>query len=120
MSALPRIQAFIGAFASRNGWDGAMAERLHAVCEESLLVLLEHEEDQASRPLRHLLLAARRTRAGPSSNSLSGRERKTFRIGWRCLAIIQTKHASSAKFHFGCCGTWRHRFTTSNFAAMTF
>ena len=64
LSALPRIQAFIGAFASRNGWDGAMVERLHAVCEEALLVLLEHEEEQASRPLRHLLLAARKIERG--------------------------------------------------------
>ena len=64
LSALPRIQAFIGAFASRNGWDGAMVERLHAVCEEALLVLLEHEEEQASRPLRHLLLAARKNEGG--------------------------------------------------------
>ena len=64
MSALPGIQAFIAAFASRNRWDGAMAERLNAACEESLLVLLEHEEEQASRPQRRLRLSARRNEGG--------------------------------------------------------
>ena len=64
MSALPRIQAFIGAFASRSGWDGAMAERLHAACEESLLALLQHEEVQSTRPQRRLHLAARKNEAG--------------------------------------------------------
>lgn len=64
MSVLPRIQAFIGVFAARNGWDDAMAERLQVVCEESLLTLLEYEEAQTERRQRRLQLAARKSEGG--------------------------------------------------------
>ena len=37
LSDLPKIREFLGAFASRNGWDAAMAERLDAAGEETLL-----------------------------------------------------------------------------------
>ena len=37
LSDLPKIREFLGPFASRNGWDTAMAERLDAAGEETLL-----------------------------------------------------------------------------------
>lgn len=43
LSVLPRIREFLGAFASRNGWDAAMAERLDAASEETLLTLVRQE-----------------------------------------------------------------------------
>ena len=45
LSALPEIRAFLNRFASRGGWDGAMADRLAAAAEETLLTLLRPEEE---------------------------------------------------------------------------
>ena len=57
-SVLPRIGEFLGAFAARNGWDAAMAQRLEAACEETLLTLVRDDEDEGSR--RRLRLSAHR------------------------------------------------------------
>ena len=57
-SALREIRKFIGAFASRRGWDARMADRLDAVCEETLLTL--RQQDVAGEDTgRRLLLTAR-------------------------------------------------------------
>ena len=45
-TALSKIKEFLRGFASRNGWDDAMADRLEAVGEEALLSLLRPEEDE--------------------------------------------------------------------------
>ena len=61
VSSLPEIRAFLAAFASRNGWDEAMADRLDAVSEETVVTLLErHEEADAQPGRQRLLLTARR------------------------------------------------------------
>ena len=61
LSVLPRIREFLGAFAVRNGWDAAMAERLDAACEETLLTLARQEDESENEPRRrHLRLAAHR------------------------------------------------------------
>ena len=54
-SALREIRTFVGAFAERSGWDSAMAERLDAASEETMLTLLHRDEvgdDDAPRRLR--------------------------------------------------------------------
>ena len=60
VSALPEIRAFLAAFVSRNGWDEAMAHRLDAVAEETVLTLLERDEEGAERGRQRLLLTARK------------------------------------------------------------
>ena len=61
ISVLPKVREFLGAFAGRNGWDAAMAERLDAACEETLLTLIRQEEESEEEPgRRRLRLAARR------------------------------------------------------------
>ena len=57
MSALPKISEFLRAFASRVGWDTAMADRLDAVGEEGLLTLLQ-DKGAEERGQRRLLLVA--------------------------------------------------------------
>ncbi|MCY3814815.1 MAG: hypothetical protein OXG59_00810 [Gammaproteobacteria bacterium] len=57
-SVLREIRKFIGAFASRRGWDTQMRDRLDAVCEETLLTLQQQEEPGATSG-RRLLLTAR-------------------------------------------------------------
>ena len=59
LSVLPRIREFLAAFASRNGWDAAMAGRLDAACEETLLTLVREREEAGDEP-RRLRLVARR------------------------------------------------------------
>ena len=49
LSVLPKIREFLGAFASRSGWDAAMAERLDAACEETLLTLVRQEKEEERR-----------------------------------------------------------------------
>ena len=56
LSILTRIREFLGAFAARSGWDAAMAERLDAACEETLLTLVRDDEDEERR--RRLRLSA--------------------------------------------------------------
>ena len=61
ISVLPKVRNFLGSFAVRNGWDAAMAERLDAACEETLLTLIRQEEESGEEPgRRRLRLAARR------------------------------------------------------------
>ena len=60
VSALPGIREFVGAFASRSGWGDAMARRLDAAAEETLLTLLERgdgDSDGEDGPRRLLLTA---------------------------------------------------------------
>ena len=49
LSVLPKVREFLGAFASRSGWDAAMAERLDAACEETLLTLIRQEDEEERR-----------------------------------------------------------------------
>ncbi len=60
-SVLPQLRAFLGEFASRNGWDTAMADRLYAVAEETVL---GEDEDGEGRGSRRLHLVARREQGG--------------------------------------------------------
>ena len=63
MSALPEIRSFLGDFASRCGWDAAMAGRLDAVGEEALLTLTRQEE-QGEHERRSLRLVVSREEGG--------------------------------------------------------
>ena len=57
VSALPKIREFLGAFASRSGWGEAMLNRLEAASEETLLTLMEKEEEGADEHRRLRLIA---------------------------------------------------------------
>ena len=64
LSDLPKIREFLGSFASRNGWDEAMAGRLDAAGEETLLSLIGEEEDGEPPERRRLLLVAHKQDGG--------------------------------------------------------
>ena len=68
LSALPKVRYFLGSFATRNGWDFEMLDRLDAVGEEMLLTLLQPDGSGAIREdsgrVRHLHLSARREADG--------------------------------------------------------
>ncbi len=66
VSSLPRIGAFLKAFASRGGWDDAMASRLDAAAEETLLALLRPGEGEGgeAKQQRRLMLTAYREGGG--------------------------------------------------------
>ena len=55
---LPKITEFLRAFASRRGWDAAMAQRLDAAAEETVLSLVGAGEAGRARERRRLLLVA--------------------------------------------------------------
>ena len=63
LADLPKIREFLGAFASHNGWDEAMAGRLDAAGEETLLSLIGEEAGEA-REARRLLLVAHKQDGG--------------------------------------------------------
>ena len=58
LSALPKIGDFFRDFASRRGFDHAMAERLDAAAEETLLTLLQQRESEPEQRRRRLRLVA--------------------------------------------------------------
>nr|ABE03914.1 SupE [Aplysina aerophoba bacterial symbiont clone pAPKS18] len=64
-SSMPKIRSFLGILADRNGWGAAMAARLDAACEETLLTLL-HQDDgsDVANPGRRLRLAVHREGTG--------------------------------------------------------
>ena len=64
LSALPKIREFLGAFASRSSWDAAMANRLDAVGEETLLTLIQQDEAAEGHDRRRLLLVAHKEEGG--------------------------------------------------------
>lgn len=58
ISGLSEIRDFLRAFASRNGWDAAMADRLDAAAEETLLTLMPQDGTGEKRDKRRLRLTA--------------------------------------------------------------
>ena len=72
-SALHRIREFLAGFATRSGWDEAMAARLDAVSEETLLTLLARDEDAADATPRRLLVVARREDGGATLEFVAAR-----------------------------------------------
>ena len=60
LSALPAIKKFTGAFASREGWAPAMADRLEAATEETLLAVMQDDDPARVRGGRRLRLVAYR------------------------------------------------------------
>ena len=58
VSELPKINEFLGEFASKCGWDSEMLYRLQAACEETLLILVDSNHDFSDR--RKVRLEARK------------------------------------------------------------
>ena len=83
LSVLPKIRAFLEAFASRNGWGPEMVGRLDAASEETLLTLIEQDEGRESSERRRLLLKARRESGGAVLEFIAaaGEENVQDRIG---------------------------------------
>ena len=63
LSVLPKLREFLAAFASRGGWGAAMADRLDAAGEETLLTLIR-QDDAGEEPARRRLLVAARKEGG--------------------------------------------------------
>ena len=63
VSALPAIQEFLESFTRRSGWSDAMAGRLQAASEETLLTLLG-QQDSGRQAKRRLLLIAHKEGGG--------------------------------------------------------
>lgn len=65
ISELPRIRAFLAHYSTGSGWDDAMANRIEAVAEETLLTLLrQYEGEEGEGTRRRLLLTAHREAGG--------------------------------------------------------
>ena len=63
-AALRETREFVAGFAAHSGWDEAMAARLEAVSEETLLTLLAQDEEAPDATPRRLLVVARREDGG--------------------------------------------------------
>ncbi len=72
LEALPKIREFLADFASRGGWEKAMADRLDAVGEETLLTLMRQDEEDAGGELRRLRLTARKQGGGAVLEFVAG------------------------------------------------
>ncbi len=60
LASLPELREFLIRFAKRSGWDGAMADRLDAASEETLLTLMQEDDADAGAALRRLRVTARK------------------------------------------------------------
>ncbi len=60
VDAYPKIDGFLAAFSARQGWSEAMADRVRAVGEETLLTLTAPDDESGASAPRHLLLTGRR------------------------------------------------------------
>ena len=72
--AIAKIDAFLASFAKRKGWGEAMVQRLRAVGEETLQVLLPPQEDRTDDRSRRLLLIARRDGAAADLEFIAATE----------------------------------------------
>ena len=72
-SALHEIREFVAGFATRSGWDEAMAARLDAVSEETLLTLLAQDEATPDAAPRRLLVVARHEDGGATLEFVAAR-----------------------------------------------
>ena len=63
-SAIAPVSAFLKAFASRNGWTEGMGQRLDAIGEETLLTLIEQNDDRQIAGPRRLRVSASRDEGG--------------------------------------------------------
>ena len=90
---LPKITAFLRALASRNGWDEAMAQRLDAAAEETLLSLRGPDESGPDRDRRRLLLVAYKQDGGAvlEFTASAGRENLQDR-----LALLEAPSAETS------------------------
>ena len=70
--ALPKIQEFLAGFASRGGWGKAMAGRLDAAAEETLLTLMRQDEEGEERVRRRMRLTARKEGGGAVLEFVAG------------------------------------------------
>ncbi len=59
IAALPRIDAFLRAFAAKIGWNDPATERLCAAGEETLAILIQQAEDGVGDNGRRLIITAR-------------------------------------------------------------
>ena len=115
ISGLPKISEFLGDFASRNGWDAAMTNRLDAASEETLLTLLRQNEGEEMRGRRRLLLSAHEENGGavlefiaaPGDDNLQDRiallgelgERSGEAPGEREVSLRLLRHFASSVRH---------------------
>ncbi len=58
VDAYPKIDVFLSEFAARRGWNEELTDRLRAVGEETLLILIQQREEGTAHDGRHLLLIA--------------------------------------------------------------
>lgn len=88
ISKLSEIREFLTEFASRNGWDSAIADRLEAVAEETLLTLLQREPPE-DRPdgTRRMRLAAARKEGGATLEFVVAPEEENLQ---ERLALLET------------------------------
>ena len=110
LSVLPTIREFLGAFASRSGWDAAMAERLDAACEETLLTLVRQEKEEE----RRLRLVAYREGSGGGSRVRRGVARREC-PGPACSARRGARRGGGCRS--GCCAGSRPPFAISSIVA---
>ena len=111
-ASLPTIREFLARFASRNGWNDAMTNRLDAASEETLLTLLEREEESPGKERRQLLVTAHQEDDGavlefiaaPGGHNLEDRiallsERVDETSGERELSLRLLRHIASSIRH---------------------
>ena len=119
VEALPALEEFLRALASKAGWDAASTERLVLVGEETLSSMLSGGGDgpPEDEP-RRLVVTARTEGGGAELEFLSATEGEN--IEDRLAYMGETPEIETAgRYRSACCATTRRRFTTRNTTAWT-
>ena len=112
VSVLPQVREFLGAFACGSGWDCAMAHRLDAVAEETLLTLLRQDEGEGERARGwRLLLTAHKEDGGAVLEFIAGggEENLQDRIALDVDLMVRAVHPAGVVDGVGVDSSPRHR-----------
>ena len=117
---LPKVREFLGAFASRGGWDAVMAGWLDAACEETLLTLIGQENEEE----RRLRLVAYREGGGAVLVFVvaSRDENVQYRLALLCSALFCSATSAARRpprrrCRSGCCDGSRPPFAIRSIVA---
>ena len=93
IGAMPKLQEFARDFVAKRGWDSAMAARLEAVVEETILTLIGDEPQTG----RELLLVARKRGGNAVLDFIAGAEGENLQDQMSLLSDKVTSSAAEAE-----------------------
>ncbi len=113
-AALQEVQAFVRAFAARSGWSTGMADRLDAVSEETVLILLDRDEAAGEAGQRRLFLAVYREDNVAILEFVAAKGEENLQDRIALLGEAGSSEPLEQRYRFDCCVTLHPRSAISS------